>query len=144
MVDVNKRCFPFDHNISKVHGAKTNTPPKLNTYERLPNGYTLLPWAVLHNVGNKPHSISSWFKMGLGWLLNTYFSHYMHEVDLHGAVGIAPPPSPCFPDFGMGPRIFIRTVSELKSRGIGAGIPLMIPLHREWRILLVTGRAQTK
>ena len=30
-------------NVTKVEGAKTNTPPKTNTYKRVPISNTLLP-----------------------------------------------------------------------------------------------------
>ena len=36
--------------IYKVEGAKTNTPPKTNTYKRLPTANTLLPWTIPHGV----------------------------------------------------------------------------------------------
>ena len=66
MVDVNQICFIFDHNTSKVHGAKTNTPPKLNTYKCLPNVNTLLPRTIPHGVSDMLHSILGWFKVALG------------------------------------------------------------------------------
>ena len=31
-------------------------------------------------VGNRLHSISGWFKMGLGWLVNAYSSHSIHNT----------------------------------------------------------------
>ena len=31
-------------------------------------------------VGKGLHSISSWFKVGLGWLLNAYSSHSIHNA----------------------------------------------------------------
>ena len=34
-----------DFNI-KVEGAKTNIPPKTNTYKRFPFANTLVPWTV--------------------------------------------------------------------------------------------------
>ena len=34
--------------ILKVEGAKTNTPPKTNTYKRLPIANTLIPWTIPH------------------------------------------------------------------------------------------------
>ena len=37
--------------VYKVEGAKTNTPPKTNSYKRLPITNTLLPWSVPHGVG---------------------------------------------------------------------------------------------
>ena len=36
---------------NKGEGSKTNTPPKTNTYKRLPIANTLLPWIVPHDVG---------------------------------------------------------------------------------------------
>ena len=45
----------FKPNPSKVEGAKTNTPPKTNTYtytyKHLPIANTLLPSIVSHDVG---------------------------------------------------------------------------------------------
>ena len=37
--------------VIKVEGAKTNTPPKANTYKRLPITNTWWPWTVFHDVG---------------------------------------------------------------------------------------------
>jgi hypothetical protein len=31
-------------------------------------------------VGNGFHSISGWFKVGLGWFVNVYSSHSIHNV----------------------------------------------------------------
>ena len=31
-------------------------------------------------VGNMLHSISGWFKVGLGWLVNAYSSHFIHNA----------------------------------------------------------------
>ena len=36
---------------NKGEGSKTNTPPKTNTYKRLPIANILLPWIVPHDVG---------------------------------------------------------------------------------------------
>ena len=49
----------------KVEGAKTNTPPKRNTYN------TLLP---SYRVDNMLHSISG----RLGWRVNAYSKHSIH------------------------------------------------------------------
>ena len=35
----------------KVEGAKTNIPPKINTYKRLSIANALLSWTVPHGVG---------------------------------------------------------------------------------------------
>ena len=32
------------------------------------------------SLGNGLHSISGWFKVGLGWLVNAYSSHSIHKA----------------------------------------------------------------
>ena len=80
--------------VIKVEGAKTNTS------KRLPITNTLLPGSAPQGVGmvwphgvtdlgatsapppcrvgNGLHSISGWFKVGLGWLVNAYSSDSIH------------------------------------------------------------------
>ena len=40
------------------------------------NGLHYLPC----RVGNGLHSVSDWFKVGLGWLVNAYSSHSIHKA----------------------------------------------------------------
>ena len=56
---VEKECLgPRSDGLGAIIGVTTNWPP-------LPS----------YKVGNGLHSISGWFKVGLGWLVNAYFSH---------------------------------------------------------------------
>ena len=47
-------CYSKCH---KVEGAKTNTPPKINTYKRLPIANTLWPWTIPRGVGVQAHIV---------------------------------------------------------------------------------------
>ena len=105
----NGLCFMVINVFSKtifrgqVHGAKSNTPPKINTYERLPIVNTLQPPTVPHGVrvfwthivtilgvisgaaSQHPHYfhvgyVTGWLKVGLGWLGNAYSSHSIHSA----------------------------------------------------------------
>ena len=52
MVTALGSCAKWLSNLRyKVEGAKTNTPPKTNTYKRLPIANTLLSWTVSRDVG---------------------------------------------------------------------------------------------
>ena len=43
------------------------------------SGTTYQPPLPPCRVGNRPHPILGRFKVGLGWLVNTYSSHFIHR-----------------------------------------------------------------
>ena len=48
--------------------------------------YFIVASTTFMHVGNMLHYISGWFKAGLGWLVNAYYSHSIHRGG--GYVGV--------------------------------------------------------